>query len=89
MENSPLLKVKKTPANGTYIRNICCREFLIPAMSSGFSGACEQLTISEMLRQYMCHIYSMDRFTLGSFISEPHARQERVRNTNLGGLACF
>jgi len=78
MENAPLLKVKTTPANGTYIRNICCREFLIPTMSSGFSGACEQLTISEILRQYMCHIYSMDSFTLlgALFFSHMLTRQE-------------
>lgn len=89
MENSLLLKVKTAPANGTYIRNICCREFLIPTMSSGFSGACKQLTISEMLRQYMCHIYSMDSFTLWGALFLSHMLARKSKKYSFGRISMF
>lgn len=58
-------------------------------MSSGFTASCEQLTIRDAKTVYVPRLLNGQFHTLESFISEPHARQERVRNTHLGRISMF
>lgn len=87
MENALPPKVKTIPANGSYIRNICGGEFLIPSVSSGFSAACEQLTISKTLKP--CRIYSMGSFTLLRVLFQATGHAGQSKKYSFGRISMF